>query len=227
MEKLPKKDLKELFELEVKKNNGVCSEANPFKLIMDGIEYFIFIKNISPAYYVNSPDITRVQLPTSKRFNEILYSDNIFLILGFDLRNDVFVSWDPIKVKERLNKKRNISLFSRLHLQSDVKPNEIKEGFLSNGDKIALFKREKLNYFLVNLENFYKVETKKIPNQNSLDIDLNDFEEMKKTVKPLLSNNNVLLALKTLGDKYKNHYKYGNFEFKDWSKIINNLKNQF
>lgn len=227
MEKLPKKDLKELFESEVKKSNGVCSEANPFKLIIGGIEYFIFIKNISPAYFVNSPDITRVQLPTSNRFNEIVYSDNIFLILGFDLKNDVFVSWDPIKVKERLNKNRNISLYSRLHIQSNVSSSEVKEGFLSNGDKIILFKREKLNYFLVNLENFYKVEPKKLTNQNSLDIDLDDLEEMEKIVAPLLSNNNVLLALKTLGDKYKNHDKYGNFEFKDWSKIINNLKNQF
>ena len=136
MKRLSKKDLKGLFVSEVQKNGGICGNDNPFRLVMGENEYFIFIKNISPAYYVNSPNITRVQLPVSKRFNEVITSNLVFLILGYDMENDVFVSWDPHKVKQRLNKKSNISLFSRLNLQSEVISNEIKVGYLSNGDKI-------------------------------------------------------------------------------------------
>tara|TARA_B110000003_G_C16653014_1_gene535111 strand:+ start:6334 stop:7044 length:711 start_codon:yes stop_codon:yes gene_type:complete len=231
MKRILKKDLKALFVSEVLKNGGICGNDNPFRLVMGENEYFIFIKNISPAYYVNSPNITRVQLPVSKRFNEVITSNLVFLILGYDMENDVFVSWDPHKVKQRLNKKSNISLFSRLNLQSEVISNEIKVGYLSNGDKIILFKRDNLNVFLTDLKNFYDkslegVSTKKAVFNQDLKVEKNDFKEMGEIIEPFLSNFEFLLALKTLGEKYKNHNKYGKFKLNDWRKIINELDEQ-
>jgi hypothetical protein len=51
------------------------------------------------------------------------------------------------KVKERLNAKSNVSLYSRSSLQEDVKDDEFRCGYLSTGEKIIVFKRENLTNF--------------------------------------------------------------------------------
>ena len=56
-----------------------CSEANPFIFQKGNFKCYVFIKNISPAYYPNYPDNSRVQLPTSDRFKEVIESVRPFL----------------------------------------------------------------------------------------------------------------------------------------------------
>ena len=103
MTRLPKKQLKELFESTVAEDGAKCGKANPFILEKGKFKCYVFIKNISPAYYPNYPDNSRVQLPTSDRFKEVIESDLDFLILGYDKLNEVFVTWNPSLIKDRLN----------------------------------------------------------------------------------------------------------------------------
>lgn len=156
MRKLIAKDLKIKFiETLNELDQFSYEEGNPFLIKIGTKQYFVFLKNLSPAYFVNSPDVTRVQLPYSDHFSKIFKAEIPFIILGYDVDTDTVVSWNPQKVKERLNAKSNVSLYSRSSLQDEVKDDEFRFGYLSNGEKFVLFKRENLiNFFDVALSLF-------------------------------------------------------------------------
>ena len=146
------KELKIKFVETLSNVDGFSYEdGNPFLIKIYDNPFFIFLKNLSPAYFKNSPDVTRVQLPFSDHFDKIFKANIPFVILGYDVDNDTVVCWNPSKIKERLNAKSNVSLYSRNSLQSDIKKDEIKTGFLSNGEKIILFRREDLQLFFEKL----------------------------------------------------------------------------
>ena len=224
MDKVPKKDLKNLFISQVQKDGGFCSEGNPFILNIYGLNFFVFIKNISPAYYVNYPDITRIQLPKSDRFKEVVNSDLEFIILGYDVENDIFVSWNPSKIKDRLNSKQNVSLYSRHSLQKGTLSRGFKTGTLSNGDKIVLFKREDLNNYFTKINELFKLENITKQNNFSKDVNFNeeifDFEEIKKIIEPLLLENKVLEAVNVLQEKFKDNPEIKDMTFKQLFDLV-------
>lgn len=140
MRKLFAKDLKIKFiETLNELDEFSYEEGNPFLIKIGTDKYFVFLKNLSPAYFKNSPDVTRVQLPYSEHFLKIFKADIPFIILGYDVDTDTVVAWNPTKVKERLNAKSNVSLYSRSSLQENVKDDEFRFGYLSNGERIIVF----------------------------------------------------------------------------------------
>lgn len=200
-------------------------DNNPFFINFKDKIYVIFLKNISPAYFKASPDITRVQLPFSNHFAGLYAIDSPFVILGYDVENDTMVCWNPKKVKERLNTKSNVSLYSRASLQESVEMNKFKEGFLDNGDKIILFKRDYLPTFFDNLVDLFKdIDEPKIDSPKPVKVHLH----AKKTiitdqilleqVELLLKDNKVLKAIEICSEFYGESYP--NMIFKDWSAII-------
>lgn len=207
-------------------------EGSPFLIRVGNDKYFLYLKNISSAYFKKSPDITRVQLPTSQHFKKIAKSDVSFIILGYDVDNDTVACWNPAKVKSRLNDKRNVSLYSRESLQSQVRANEFKSGYLSNGEKIILFKREHLPLFFENLPNLFdefvndnSSDETKISDSDE-DINSNKLSEIPdkiviEQIQPMLKNNRVLEAVETCSNYYGDKYK--SMQFKDWFKIVDVL----
>ena len=218
-------------------------EGNPFLIKIAEKEYFVFLKNLSPAYFKNSPDVTRVQLPYSDHFLKIFKANIPFIIFGYDVDTDSVVTWNPKKVKERLNAKRNVSLYARSSLQEQVKSDEFKFGYLSNGEKIILFKRENLityfdaslNLFNQNDETEYNLLTNqkntkknKIKNfQLIIENHKSDFlteitdKIILKTIIPLLKKNQVLQAVEITSKYYGGKYK--SMSFKDWYKLVNEI----
>lgn len=212
-------------------------DGNPFLVKINSKRYYIFLKNLSPAYFKNSPDVTRVQLPYSPHFSEIFKEDIPFIILGYDVDNDTIVSWNPKKVKERLNAKSNVSLYSRESLQSKVRSNELKSGYLSNGEKIIIFKRELLTSFFDNISTIFRDRKASLENfdpkvVNDINIDylpeklheLTD-KSLLHVLKPLLKRNRVLEAVEICTQFYKGKYKA--MTFKDWFKLVNKLYQKF
>lgn len=205
-------------------------EGNPFLIKIGTKRFFVFLKNLSPAYFKNSPDVTRVQLPYSEHFSKIFKADIPFIILGYDVDNDTIVCWNPKNVKQRLNAKSNVSLYSRESLQKKVKPNEFKSGYLSNGEKIIIFKRVNLTIFFDNISILFKeqkVENEDIPLnilnepliENITDklIELTD-KSLIIEIKPLLKKNKVLEAVEVCMLFYKGKYK--TMTFKDWFDLV-------
>jgi hypothetical protein len=212
-------------------------EGNPFLIKIYEQNYFVFLKNLSPAYFKNSPDVTRVQLPFSDHFDKIFKANIPFVILGYDVDNDTMVSWNPSKTKDRLNAKNNVSLYSRNSLQSNIKQNEIKTGLLSNGEKIILFRRENLEMFFEKLpllfhDNHIKIKVKVNVVSEPVEVlypdKLNEITDLHvlDLISPLLEKNRVLEAVEVCTKYYS--VKFPNMTFKDWftlvKKIYSNLK---
>jgi len=207
-------------------------ENNPFLIEIYDQNYFVFLKNLSPAYFKKSPDVTRVQLPFSDHFDKIFKANIPFVILGYDVDNDTMVSWNPSKTKERLNAKNNVSLYSRNSLQSNIKQNEFKIGVLTNGEKIVLFRRENLDLFFEKLpvlfvDNYIEVKVKEEMVSESIEIlypdKLNEITDLHllHLIDPLLEKNRVLEAVEVCTKYYQDRFKM--MSFKDWFTLINNL----
>ena len=74
IEKKDKVELKKLFD-EALSNSATFKHiegVNPSRIVFDGVEYYIFIKNLSPAQLSNgNSNIWRIQLPIRKVFEQI------------------------------------------------------------------------------------------------------------------------------------------------------------
>jgi hypothetical protein len=231
MKKILAKDLKMKFVEKLSKLDSFAyDQGNPFLIKLGYKRFFVFLKNLSPAYFKNSPDITRVQLPYSDHFERIVKANVPFLILGYDVDHDTFVAWDPAKVKERLNAKSNVSLYSRESLQQGNFRKAFMVGHLSNGDKIIIFKREFLPDFLYEIEKYFSISQKvrsKVKEIAPASVYATDkIYEIKdksllKQIRPLLRTNRVLEAVSICSKFYGN--KYSSMNFKDWFNIVNKL----
>jgi hypothetical protein len=224
MRKLFAKDLKIKFiETLNELDEFSYEEGNPFLIKIGVNKYFVFLKNLSPAYFKNSPDVTRVQLPYSKHFSKIFKADIPLIILGYDVDTNTVVAWNPRKVKERLNAKSNVSLYSRSSLQENVKDYEFRFGYLSNGERIIVFKRDNLISFFDVVFDLFKetaVPKSKEPKQTATLTEITD-KELLEIIKPLLKKNKVLQAVEETSKYYKK--KHENMSFRDWHKLVSEL----
>ena len=223
MSRLPKKELKKLFETIVSEHGWKCGKANPFVLQKEKSRCFVFIKNISPAYYVNYPDNSRVQLPASDLFREVIESDLDFIILGYDDENQVFVSWNPFQIKDRLNERANVSLYSRFSWQTKVQVGLYMHRQLGNQEKIVLFKKDLLSRFFESYKNLFDNKDSNGV-QGSLDDKLGvDVESIQNLVYPLLKEHKVLKAISVLQESLKDKKEYRGFSFSDYFDIVNEI----
>ena len=126
---------------------SIISRNDILHISIDGHEYYIYLKCVSHKGNPYPLNDQRAQLPQRPIFDVVKSSNVDFLFLGYDMDNDVFVCWDPFKVRQRLNVKSYVSFYSFKDLQNNVKIGKIDSAELSNGDKFVLFKREDMLSF--------------------------------------------------------------------------------
>lgn len=155
-QKIDRLTLQELF-LEALNGVDYCfiEGSNPFRILLNGKEYWIYIKNLTSAHFDNK-DIWRAQLPHRDDFNSIKESDIDFILLGYDGENDVYATWNPIWVKQRLNDNGNVSFYSRLSLQQQVRQKkQFKRLQLNNDGEVVVFPRENTRMFFINVQSYF------------------------------------------------------------------------
>lgn len=131
--------------------------VNPCRISFDGAEYFVYIKNLSPAQLSNNnPDIWRIQLPIRDIFKDIKESPLPFILLGYDGENDIYTTWNPHWAKQRLNLAKSVSFYSRLSVQENARiEKQFQRQELNNEGEVLAFPREKIPYFLINMGQFF------------------------------------------------------------------------
>ncbi|WP_241279550.1 hypothetical protein [Chryseobacterium cucumeris] len=152
------------------------SGVQPFFMSFDNEEFFVYIKNISSAYFTDRDQTTRAQLPIKKEFEVAKNSDKPFIFLGYDGANDVYVCWNYHIVKQRLNISKSVSFYSRTFFQSEVKEGEFNRRQLKNGDIPVLFKRSNLIEFFKNVHSFFPDDNLNDP-EVKIDLQIEDLEE--------------------------------------------------
>ena len=120
------------------------SGIQPFLMSLKGRKYYVYVKNLSSAYFKDRPDTTRAQLPIKDEFSEIKESAYPFIFLGYDRINDVLVCWNFHIAKKRLNERKSVSFYSRTFFQEEVSPGELLRKRLKNDDEPVFFKRKDL-----------------------------------------------------------------------------------
>lgn len=159
---------------------------------LDGHEYYIYLKCVSHKGNPYPLNDQRAQLPKRPIFDTVKQSNIDFLFLGYDMDNDVFVCWNPLKVRQRLNVKEYVSFYSFKDVQSNVQPGKVDVAELSNGDKLVVFKREDMLAFF----DMIKVH---FPILKERDIISGDDEENAVVITPV-SQNKKLEVVGVLSD---------------------------
>lgn len=213
----------------------------PFLMSFDGKEYFVYVKNLSSAYFKERPDTTRAQLPMREEFEEIKKSSNRFVFLGYDQNNDVLVCWNFHVAKTRLNVGKSVSFYSRQFFQDEVSSGVFLRKCLKNGDEPILFKRKNLVDFFRKIDSFFPVEQPD-DNKNSslsenLDLDVaSEHEnlfvsngkllkitdaELIEQLRPLINTKHSLEAIKLAANYYVGQFPA--MKLKDWNELIKNI----
>ncbi len=206
------------------------SGTQPFFMQFKNKEYYIYVKNLSSAYFKERPDTTRAQLPIREEFNKIKKSTIPFIFLGYDQQNDVLVCWNYHNVKARLNEKRSVSFYSRQFFQDEVSLGTFLRKSLKNGDEPILFKRRDLVEFFNQIDTFFplsndevqppeKTENEQFVTNGKL-LKITD-KELIEHLKPLIETKRTLQALKVVGDFYKGQFP--TMKLVDWNKLIKEI----
>jgi hypothetical protein len=205
--------------------------SNPLRLHFNGIAYVLFFKCVSYAGHPYPLNTTRAQLPYREEFNHILPNE-VFLFLGYDVDNDLYVCWDPNKTRSRLNQKSYVSFFCRKSLQDSVTEGDIQHGRLTNGDLYVLFKRSDVCSFFemigLHFPGLTDNSTKQVVTpqvdqsteqvEGFLD-DINSDVSLQLIVDQLLSEGRSKLEIvSTCMNTYGAYYH--NMRFIDWANVV-------
>ncbi len=131
--------------------------VNPCKITYGGLDYYVYIKNITPTAFPNAnPEVMRVQLPKRNAFSPIKESDSLFVFLGYDSTNDVYATWNPFWSKQRLNVVDNVSFYSRLSAHQEARAeNKFVCRKLNNDGEVVVFPRENIGDYLSTIQLFF------------------------------------------------------------------------
>ena len=231
MTKYPKsKELIDVFLSGLNENFSSIEKSEVLRFVFNGSKYVAYFKCVSYAGTPYQLNITRAQLPQRNEFDKI-ETDEIFLFIGYDIDNDVFVCWDPIKAKSRLNKKSYVSFFCRQTIQNSVAVGNVVEARLTNGDVYVLFKRCDIPRFfemieihfpdLLRIESGKDEEDEDVSNSEIEGMlgDINDDEMVKAFVDEMLAAEKSHLAIVS---ECSNAFgaAYPGMLFKEWNDIV-------
>lgn len=212
----------------VKRNSVFC------QFVFDGKDYFAYFKCVTHEGNPYPLEHQRAQLPFREEFQEIKDSDITFLFFGYDVDNDVYVCWEPEKIKSRLNRKKYVSFYSRLSAQQSVVEGKIKDEVLTNGDKFVLFKRTDIVPFLQMITaHFPEIESsntavkedpasyKQVNNGEELQgriLSVQEDEAVKVLIDSLPEDSEILYVVSQCINNFSSFYN--KMHFSDWGKVV-------
>ena len=181
------------------------SGVQPFLMTYSNKPYYVYVKNLSSAFFRERPPYP-------------------FVFLGYDQNNDVLVCWNYHVVKQRLNAAKSVSFYSRKFFQEAVIEGELLQKRLKNGDEPVLFKRKDIALFFDKIETIFNNSTDDINSTEDEKITFITDEELIAKLKPLLDTEtpHTLEAIKVAEQYYQG--KYHKMKLKDWAALIKQFK---
>ena len=211
-----------------------------YHISFEGQEYYLYFKCVTHEGNPYPLEHRRSQLPQRPEFDKIK-NDNIpFLFLGYDVDNDLFVCWEPDKVKPRLNNRSYVSFYSRLSIQESVEEGKIRDEYLTNGDKFVLFKRvDAVSFFQMIDTHFEELKhddtqtdtrgvseppadynaQKKLGNHvQGRIVSVEEDVSIQLKIDSMAQNNSVLEIVADCMNEFSTYYP--KMSFADWSQVI-------
>lgn len=207
----------------------VLKDTSPLKIKFGDHIYHIYLKCVSGGGCDRYTDNqTRAQLDSHKEFDDIKESKDRFLFLGYDQDNDVFVCWDPVVIKRRLNNKDNVAIWSRQSFQNNATNGEIRKYQIPRNPALVTFLRSDILSFLEMIE----VHFPDLANTDSEVDKIEDVEDERKVLDSVESDISIKLFVdeklaqgvsstmiinKVMGEFYQ---AYPYMKYGDWSRTI-------
>ena len=133
------------------------SGDNPYKFMIHKKIFFIFIHNVhASGRGRTNQDECRIQVNRTNSFLEAKKSGEPVLFFGYLADYDVFTTWNPFILTERINERDVISVYSRFSTQERASRLDISCYIDSNGQVIISFKPEYLGLYLENFIEMHK-----------------------------------------------------------------------
>lgn len=232
------KELAKNFIEKLKKypNFELISQSDVCHIRIDNEEYYLYFKCVTHEGNPYPLEHQRAQLPKRDSFDKIKESNVPFLFLGYDVDHDVYVCWEPSKVKPRLNNKTYVSFYSRLSIQASVVEGEIRDETLTNGDKFVLFKSADILSFFQMIDQHF-VELKKNSQTGMASeppiigkgkevigkiLDINDDESLKLLIDSMKGESRLKIMSECMNE-------FGEYYFKmsmmDWNNVLKKYLN--
>jgi hypothetical protein len=125
------------------------SIENPLVFEIEGVLLALYIRKITSAYFKTRPNVTRIQLHDSSAIRALEDQGIKVLTLGYCLKTNSVVLWPQKSIRSRFNKRKNVSLYSRMSFQKTAgESNSSIRYRLSNGDTIIGLPLKCLNQVL-------------------------------------------------------------------------------
>lgn len=132
----------------------------PCRIMLDKSYFNVYVKGLSSAHLKGCEDVWRAQLPQHEEFDDMKGDSIPFIFLGYDSENDVYATWNPHIVKQRLNNAKYVSFYSRLSGQQEAHDEDkFVRKPLHNDGEVLIFPRSKLNSYLVNFAVYFPDNT--------------------------------------------------------------------
>lgn len=202
------------------------SAGNPFTITVANISYLIYLKNLSPAYFSGSPDITRLQLPYMEALDTARQKGIKLIVLGYDSENDCYVSWHPNKIRERINARTNVSVYARISIQKLPNKGGFNKGALTSGEIFIAFDRKLLPEFFLQLDDLFPNKSGPTNLFEATSVTVGTLEEnieplVLEEINLLLQEDKVLEAATICYNKYNRAFQQ--YTIKDWLNAVTRM----
>lgn len=214
------------------------SGDNPYRIETNKKAFYIYLKKIGSAHLPGKPDVSRIQIPQSTKFDCVIQSDLTFFAIGYDFVDRVYIIWNPEKVKQRLNQSKNFSLYSTFTYQHLVREQQKSYHYISKQIQDAMIiLPEDLQDVLINPKSYFDSEDAPLVDQMTGPIDwermfTNPAGKLTKLANPALLEKlkdcllqpypSIPYACNIIEDFYGRD-RFPNMELSDWVGLINNI----
>lgn len=135
------------------------SGNNPYCFSINKKIFYIFIRNVHDSGSGRpNKDECRIQFSSTANFNSAKQSGLPVLFLGYYLKNNVFTAWEPYSKIERINRRGNVSVYSRFSIQERAANEGIAMYRDDSSQVIISFKPEYLGLYLENFEKMHQAD---------------------------------------------------------------------
>lgn len=229
----------DLFLKLIRENNILSiSGDNPYKIETNKMAFYIYLKKIGSAHLPGKPDVSRIQIPQSTKFDCVIQSGLTFFAIGYDVVDRVYIIWNPEKVKQRLNQCKNFSLYSTFTYQHLVRVQQKSYHYISKQIQDAIIVLpDTLEDVLINPKSYFDSEEIPLFNEMSSQIDWEGMYTTSNGKLTALANPVLLEKLKecllqpypsipyacNIIVEFYGTDRFPNMELSDWLGLINNI----
>ena len=228
-----------LFAKSIGENNLLSASGdNPYKIETNKKTFYIYLKKIGSAHLPGKPDVSRIQIPQSTKFDCVIKSDLTFFAIGYDFVDRVYIIWNPEKVKQRLNQSKNFSLYSTFTYQHLVRGQQQSYHYISKQMQDAMIVLpEDLQDVINNPKSYFDSEEVPLSDKTTGSIDwegmfTNPAGKLTKLANPALLEKlrgcllqpypSIPYACNIIVEFYGTD-RFPNMELSDWLGLINNI----